>query len=169
MGTINYKTSDYITLGIEPLCSYDIEHDEDFLSEVIECYGNYDGAITDYITDIERDLYDEAEAILNKYSFYYFHIKLDFGYYAGFYLDIENNFPVFYDDYIEKREAQKEITQIKKCLKDLAGVGLIQVSPGWCTGYSTYKDTLTGIDAAIKAMRAEVNLTPTWSRYENNY
>ena len=166
MGTINYKTSDYITIGIEPLCSYDIERDEDLLSEVIECYGNYDGAITDYIADYERDLYDEAEAILNNYDFYFYHVVLEPGYYEGFSLNIENNFPVFFDDYKERAEALKEITQIKKLMLDLVEAGLVACYPGWCTGYADYKKTKKEVNQAIKEMRTEARFTPTYNQYK---
>ena len=37
MGTVNYKTSDYITLGIEPLSAYDLERDPGFMEEITEC------------------------------------------------------------------------------------------------------------------------------------
>lgn len=48
---------------------------------------------------------------------------------------------------------------------ECAAAGLVQYSPGWCTGYSDYKDTKTAINAAIKEMRREVQETPTHRQY----
>lgn len=44
--------------------------------------------------------------------------------------------------------------------------GLVQCSPGWCTGYNDYKGTIVAIKAAIKEMREEVKTIPTWAQYE---
>lgn len=48
----------------------------------------------------------------------------------------------------------------------VSGAGMVQCSPGWCTGYNDYKGTCRAINAAIKVMRDEVNNTPTWAQYE---
>lgn len=105
-------------------------------------------------------------AILDRFSFWYFHLAIKPGYYEGFSLDIESNFPVAFDNWEERKAAQREITQIKKCLIELAGVGLVACFPGWCTGYLDYKGTLQRINEAIKEMREEVKATPTWRQYE---
>ena len=34
MGTINYKTSDYLTMGLNPISSYDLENDSGFMEEL---------------------------------------------------------------------------------------------------------------------------------------
>lgn len=59
MGTINYKTSDYITLGYN---THNIDYDNEFYSDDI----NFE--------------YDEINAILQNDFFYYFHITLKPGY-----------------------------------------------------------------------------------------
>lgn len=139
MGAINYGTSDYISMGL-----------------------NVSGDFDEWEQEQARD---EIAAILDKYSFYYFHIVLKSGYYEGFYIDIEYNFPVYFDDYTEKRDAQKEVTQIRRFLRECAAAGLVQYSPGWCTGYSDYIETTAAINAAIKEMRREVQETPTHRQY----
>lgn len=174
MGTINYFTSDYITMGVIPLSSYELEQDADFMDEMKENVKEYGGtieqAIADYIMRTYEDDKTNIESILEKYDFYYYHIVIKPGYYEGFSLDIENNFGLCYDSYIDKKEAQKEITQIKKMLIECAGCGLVEVSPGWCTGYSNYKDTLKAINEAIKEMRNECSNTPTWNVfYKSEY
>lgn len=145
MGTINYKTSDYITLGYN--CN-NIDYDDDL-----------------YYLDIE-DYYNQIKCRLEDVYFYYFHVTLEPGYYAGYSLNIENNFPVCFNDYSEKQGAQKEITQIKnfllECINDFE---CCAVYPGWCTGYADYKTTLKELDAAVREMRNAVKDTPTYNQY----
>lgn len=145
MGTINYKTSDFITVGYN--CNY-IDYEE-------------------YEWNIEtiQEYFDTIHAILtNNYNFYYFNVTIEPGYYEGFYIDIEHNYNYCYDNYLEKRAALKEITQIKKfllqCINDFE---CCAVYPGWCTGYADYKSTLEELDAAINEMRRTVKSTPTWA------
>lgn len=173
MGTINYKTSDYITLSITP---YDFEDIKAGIIDGIKA-GDYDGLTVDQVTDdVVNDeiinYYDadsmNAQSIIDNYKLWYFHVAIEPGYYEGLSIDIQNNFPVFFDNYIEKKEAQKEVTQLKQLLFDLAGCGFVETSPGWCTGYNDYKQTLKGIKKAIKDIRSEVATTPTYRDYEAN-
>jgi hypothetical protein len=114
----------------------------------------------------EQYFYDEIQAIRDKYNFYYYHVKLEPGYYEGFSVDIENNFGIAYDSYEDKREAQKEITQIKKFLLECVENGLVCVWPGWCTTYRTPAETHADVLAAVKEMRDEARSIPTWRDYE---
>ena len=175
MGTINYRTSDYITMGLNPCQGYDLENDPNFIEELKEYArdNNIDfdsmditEECQDYAHMVNEDDYYNIKSILDKYSFYYYHITINSGYYEGFYLDIENNYGICYDSYEDKKDVQKEITQIKTMLTEMAGCGLVQVYPGWCTGYEDYKGTIKGIKAAIKEMREEVRAIPTWTTYE---
>lgn len=169
MGAVNYFTSDYITMGIVPYSAYDLENDSDFMDalrdEVNEYGGTLDEALEFYIqTSYEVDEMN-IEFILEKYSFDYFHVTIKPGYYEGFTLDIENNYPVAFDGWEDKRAAQREITSLKKCLIECAGAGMVQCSPGWCTRYNDYRGTCKAIGAAVKVMRDEVNSIPTWAQY----
>lgn len=170
MGAVNYFTSDYITMGIKPYDEYDLESDSDFMEaiqeEVDEFGGTIDGAIESYIQTSYEDDEANVSAILEKYSFYYYHVTIKPGYYEGFTLDIESNFSVAFDGWEDKRSAQREITSLKKCLLECAGVGMVECWPGWCTEYKDYEGTCKAIGAAIKAMRDEVKNTPTWRQYE---
>lgn len=152
MGTINYKTSDYITLGALPIDYEDYTEDD---------HTDYDAIAFD-----EQFFFDEIQTIRDKYNFYYYHVKLEPGYYEGFSINIENNFPIAYDDHIDKREAQKEITKIKNFLFECAGNNLVSVFPGWCTTYRTPEETRADIMEAIKEMRNEARNVPTWRDYE---
>lgn len=170
MGAINYFTSEYITLGVRPYDRFNLEKDDDFMDqirqEVDEYGGNVDEAIDTYIADCYETDYANIEEELKKHSFWYFHIDIKPGYYEGFTLDIERNFPVAYDSWEDKRDAQKEITEIRRLLLDCAGDGLVKCSPGWCTGYSNYAETVEAIDDAVREMRDDVKATPTWMQYE---
>ena len=95
MGAINYGTSDYITMGMQPLQVQELENNFDFADSYME------------------DIYGAAENELDKYDFYYYNVTLKSGYYEGFYLNIENNFDLYYDNWEDKKEALKEITQLK--------------------------------------------------------
>lgn len=139
MGAVNYGTSDYINIGL-----------------------NVDAGLDEW--EVEQ-IRDEVQGILNKYGFYYFHIAIKPGYYEGFYIDIENNFPVCFDWYEEKRDAQKELTQLKKALFECVGAGLVQYNPGWCTGYYTPAETVENIKATIKSARDEVKNIPTYKQW----
>lgn len=144
MGTINYGRSDYITIGYN--CN-NIDYDD-----------------YEYSGEIIAELYETIQYILKDYRFYYFHVALKPGYYEGFYIDIEHNFSYCYDDYRDKIDAQKEITLIKKflltCVNDYE---LRAVYPGWCTSYADHNTTLKELDDAIKEMRDDVRITPTWA------
>lgn len=148
MGAINYGSNNYINLGVNVDCLRDV----------------YGYEYEDFYTEIDF-LYEEITTILDKYNFHYFHITIKSGYYEGFYIDIENNFSICFDDYTEKKEAQKEITQLKHFLNECANNGLVQYFPGWCTSYGDYASTKKAINEAIKTMREEVNSTPTWMQY----
>ena len=142
MGTINYKTSDYITLGYN---THNIDYEDEF-----------------YLDDVNFE-YDGINALLKDASFYYFHITLKPGYYEGFSINIENNFMYCFDNYTEKMQALKELTRIKKFLIYIVdNFNVNVVYPGWCTSYGDYKKTILEINAAIEEMKSEVKTTPTY-------
>ena len=169
MGAINYYTSNYITLGLRPYDRDELTNDHDFMealqAEVDEYGGTVETALDSYINDCYSCDYDNIKTELEKHYFYYYHITIKPGYYEGFSLDIENNFPVALDSWEDRRDANKEITEIKQFLIDCAGLGLVKCSPGWCTRYSDYNGTIQAIKAAIKAMRDELKTVPTWAQY----
>ena len=109
--------------------------------------------------------FDSIAGILRNEFFYYFNIQLEPGYYEGFSLKIEFNFGYCLDGWEDRKEAQKEITRIKHflltCINDF---GLCAVSPGWCTKYYNYAETIEKLNVAIKEMRDTVNSAPTWAQ-----
>lgn len=160
MGAVNYFTSDYITLGVKPYDYYDFENDNEFMKEIKEEVNEYGGtvenAIYDYINNLYECDYEKIKTELENHYFTYYHLTIKPGYYEGFTIKIENNYPVAFDGY----EVQKEITEIKKILTACAGMGLVKCSPGWRTGYANYSETITAINEAVKEMRTEAKTTP---------
>lgn len=149
MGTVNYATSDYITIGLKP---YDYEDFEDENGNI-----NYD-----MMNDYYQNDYNNIEAILNKYDFHYFHVVIKPGYYEGFSIDIENNYCVCYDSWQDRKEALKEATQIKKFLLECIDLGLCEVWPGWCTSYKSRDESIKAVKEAIRDMKEEIKGIPTW-------
>ena len=143
MGTINYYTSDYITLGVN--CN-NIESDDDYY--------------------FLQDDYEQIENILYNEHFKHIIVTLEPGYYEGFSININFDY-LYFDDCDEKREAQREITRVKaflsRCINDF---NLCACSPGWCTAYYDYKESLKQLNAAIKEMRATVKNTPTAKNFD---
>ena len=149
MGTINYFTSDYITLGVN----------------IDNFRGDFDDGEKAFDDDFITDLYDDVENALSGENFYYFHVAIKPGYYEGFSIDIEFNFGYCLDGWQDRRAALKEITAIKKFLSDCINVfGLVACSPGWCTAYYNYNVTMEKLKQAIKEMRATVKAAPTWAQ-----
>lgn len=144
MGTINYKTSDFITLGYN--CN-NIDYEDDFYHDIIMNY------------------YDQIQYRLKQEYFSYFNITLEPGYYDGYFINIKFDF-LFFDTWEDKRNAQREITEIKnfllECINDFECVA---VFPGWCTSYADYKKTLQELKAAVAVMRRTVKNTPTYKNY----
>lgn len=143
MGTINYCASDIITLGVKPYAPDD--SDLDGLT--------YDER-ADYAGECYAADYDNAAAIIDNYSFSFFHVAPAWGYYGGVYIALSDNF--YAASYADKRDALKEATQLKQLLIDLAGVGFVRCSPGWCTGYSDHKGTITAIRSAIQELKQRI-------------
>lgn len=164
MGTVNYMTSKYITLGIKPIDAWDIEQDESAMEEMKEVAAEYNRTVEEtidqYISDIMEADYSNIEYILKKYSFRFFNVTIESGYYEGFSLNIEPDFDFYTIE--DKRNAQKETTQLKKMLIECAGCGLVEVWPGWCTKYQDYTTTIKSISEAIKEVRQDIKTTETW-------
>ena len=144
MGTINYKTSDYIIIG------YNLKN--------IDMYKD------DYFYFMQED-FEIIQDFLKQYDFNYYHVTIEPGYYEGFSINIEFNYSWCFDCWQDRQEAHKEITQLKQFLiQCIRSCNCCAVSPGWCTTYFNYNDTLNKLNEAIKEMRATVNTTPTYNK-----
>ena len=146
MGAINYKTSKFLTIGYN---LHDMECDEFYF---------------DYI----EDEFDNINILLKQQDFKIFTVDLVPGYYEGFSINIDFDY-LYFDDYNEKLEALKEITQLKQflifCVKNF---NVNVCHPGWCTSYLNYKDSLTTINNKIKEIKQLIKSIPTYKRMVMN-
>ena len=83
MGAVNYFTSDYITMGYN--CNTEYARDD---------FWNDENEQREFEISF---LHDETKKELQKHNFCYYHIAIEPGYYEGFSLNIENNYPVALD------------------------------------------------------------------------
>lgn len=150
MGAINYKRSEFITIGLKPFDPEDFKDENGELDTVA-------------MQDSYQTVFDDISHIFYKYDFYYFHVTIEPGYYEGFTIDIENNFGLCYDCYADKLDALKEVTQLKKLLLECADSGLCEVHPGWVTVYLSHEDTVKDIRAAMKELKMKIKSTPTYT------
>lgn len=77
MGTINYGTSQFVTVGAP------------------DCSGNAEAY--DLLEDWVRDK-------LNQYNFEYYDLDIEYGYYEGFYIDIRKNDSFYFLDVCDARK-----------------------------------------------------------------
>ena len=172
MGTVNYKTSDIITIGLKPYEVWDFEHDPDFMKDAeYRCIENgcsifnwIEGTINEYT----EDDYNRAQETIDKYSFDFFTVSIEPGHYEGFSIDIRNNLPgEFYNDE-EREEALNDADQLRELLITLVNdVCLVQVYPGWVTTYIDPAHSLTNVKKAMREVIAEINDTPNEERSES--
>ena len=165
MGTINYGTSDFLTSGLYP---YDFE---DIKAEYIEVYEEEDpadGAIYQYMADIEAEDMRTAEIIISRYNFDVFEVEARPGYYDGFYISVKLDCLYFWDE-DEKKQAIKEAGYIRDLWQKIIDEApCVEVWPGYCTTYKTYEETAEAIEEAYKNMLSEIEKTPveilrTWT------
>ena len=152
MGTINYHTSKYITLGEKPF-DFETVKAESFDAPDVSDEEVYDLINTNYEDDFEN-----AELLLDRYNFEYFDLDLEYGYYEGFYLDLDTNFEFYSED--DRNDALKELNELKDLLVDLAGYGMVSCTPGWSTGYASFDETIKDIDRAIEDIKKDIKDAP---------
>jgi hypothetical protein len=171
MGTVNYKTSDIITLGLEPYEPRDFELDPDFMEDArrqSEEYGDdIDSIIYQTIADYTEDDRQTAADIISRYSFEFFTVTIEPGYYEGFSVNISNDLPCEYWDADEREQALTDAANLGDMLKELVNDAcLCEVCPGWITTYHDTDRTLTDINKAIKGIIYDNNDTPDYTTEE---
>lgn len=177
MGTINYRTSDYITMGVKPQTIDDFNDDKAEIIEemILNGYDEYDITDEQYdeyvyrlIADYEDDDYMQARDVLAEYDFENFKLDFEAGYYQGFSINIEYEHDGWdFETMEDKNNAKKEVLQVQECLKELADVGLRACYPSWCTGYKDYNGTLEAISEACDEMLEDVRKTDVeWFSWE---
>ena len=165
MGTVNYKTSSVITIGLKPYRYSDFERDPDFMEEAHKgCEENgcslfdwIEGTINEY-TEGDRA---NVESIISRYSFEFFQVSIEPGYYEGFSVYISDDLPGEYWDDDERRQALTDAANLGDMLNELVNDAcLCEVWPGWCTTYHDTDRTLTDVRKAIKALIYDTNDSP---------
>lgn len=171
MGAINFYTSAYITLALEPFDMERYKNDGEFMTAL----KNYTEAVDEeamaeacdeYAEHYYWAIYQVVKEALDRRNFYWYHVALKCGYYESFQVVIDSNFPVAFNCYQDRADANKEVTEIKKFLNECVEIGLVQTHPGWCTSYEDAETTKAAIKDAVRQMRAEIGATPTWNQYE---
>ena len=165
MGTVNYKTSDIITLGLRPYEPRDFELDPDFMEDArrqSEEYGDdLDSIIYQTIADYTEDDRQTAADIISRYSFEFFQVSVEPGYYEGFSVNISDNLPGEYWDAEEREQALTDAANLGDMLKDLVNNAcLVEVWPGWCTTYKDPAHSLIDVKKAIRGLIYDINDTP---------
>lgn len=170
MGTINYRTSEYITIGIKPLYPVDFADDADFMEwahEQAESRNmDEDEVLSKFINDMVDDQYNQVKWALENYRFYYFKVEIEPGYYEGFSVQISRETPLYMEPW-EKDAAYGEIKELEKflmeCVKDF---GLVECYPGWCMGYENSEKSISDITAAMDRVRNDIKEVPIWEETE---
>lgn len=158
MGTINYGTSEFLTIGLQTM-----DFDEAKTS-LIECYDDLpepsDDEVYTYIYDTAGEDRLTVEQEFKKLSFSVFDVKIEPGYYEGFYIDVRFNNLYFWDE-DERETAAKEAAAIKDLwLYAVNNASCCEVWPGWCTSYKDYDTTLASIDRAYNDMLEVIKKIP---------
>lgn len=147
MGTINYGRSDFLNIGFNLSDEWN-NMDEDEQEDTI------------YFVS-----HDVQEMIDDLGELKYFRVGLEYGYYEGFYIELYSQLENI-NHYLDRQDANKEVTAIGKFLTACANIGLVKYSPWWCTTYFSRNETMKAIRDAVKAMRQAVHDQPTFRQYE---
>lgn len=166
MGTINYRTSEYITLGYKPEYPSDFADDKEFMEQMREEAEAVEMDVDDYIRDWiymnEEDMYNNVLfALKGGREFYYFKVEVEPGYYDGFSVQISRDTPLYMEPW-EKDDAYGEIKELEKFLILCANQGMVECYPGWGTGYEDYGKTVADITEAMAQARKDIDDAPVW-------
>lgn len=152
MGSINYHTSEYITLAVKPLEIDEVLQDPYFVEWAESVEMSFTGSNTlealavDRIYNDYQDIYNTAKNIIDNYDFEWYELHVLPGYEEGYSINIECCLPGHFDTYQHKKEAQKEVTQVKECLIRLVKeCGFRECFPSWSTSYSDVKGTIKAL------------------------
>lgn len=141
MGTINYRSSDIITLGYNT--DYTIEEGMDEEDKSLQ----------------DEDAYYNSKFILDNYNytFEWFNVELKAGYYEGYYLDLDKKYYTEGLDKEEKKEIREEINELKNLLIELISSSEMNVCyPWWCTGWEDYENSIAKVKEAMEKLRKEI-------------
>jgi len=168
MGTINYKSGDIITLGLNT----DFEVDEDVINELMK--------LNDFTREdaeqYERDMYqsdaqDISQAIIDDivdeidrlgYFETWVSIKIEYGYYDGFSVVVNKNYTLdknmlWHVEEEDKNEIIKVLEIVRTGLKRLTDNYLDVCYPWWSTRFEEGREAnYKAIDDAINGAIEEI-------------
>lgn len=106
---------------------------------------------------------DHLQNEINNLKLYYFNLKIEYGYYEGFYLTLnEENTKLIYNNTKEKNEVLKELSAIKKNLINLVKSGILWgCHPSWVYNRLSTADTIREINEIIQELKNEVKASYT--------
>ena len=137
MGTINYGTSKFITVGLNPNFYEDTEGEN---GEIIE------GSRYELMEDMRRyteHYFGELDLSENEA----FKVSIESGYYEGFYINITDEW-LYFDDEDDRNKGRKELEKIFEFLNVVVDNGLTVCYPGWCTKYLDYTESKKALETA---------------------
>jgi len=176
MGTFNYKKSNkIITLARKYYDPSDreIEEEKEILKNDFDLDLTFEETreklINDDIEFVQAETYNNIKSDIESLNLEYYKIDCVSGYYEGFQLLIDFNFSWF-ETYQDRKQAQKELTRIKKFLIDVINNYCLYVCyPGWVDGWENEKESILKVNKAIKEERKELNKIETKKQYWKNY
>ena len=163
MGTINYLTSDIITLVHDTNL-----YDRDFIRD--ECLLNDSDIDPDDVTDSDIDfvidnfINDQISELENYVRFEaptmeFFELSVKYGYYEGAQLVIDDSTKYGFDSIEERDDAIKEVDTLKSVLLAVRELGFRACAPSWCPKYYNDDETLAKIDDAINELKNKIKGT----------
>ena len=160
MGTINYKTGDIITLGVNENSLEDWEE-----------VNNYTEDAMDYI----KDLADELKDKLEQFDVVWLKVNVEYGYYAGMSVNIDKDYQTdaelerdntisrFIKDLWKLEREEKEEVRMQLdlarqfCIECLDYLDVCY--PSWCTGYEEgYAENVNAVNNAFDKAIKELGL-----------
>ena len=163
MGTINYFTSDIVTMVHDSNL-----YDRDFIRE--ECILNDSDVDPDDVTDADIDfiidnfINDQISELENYVGFdapamEFFKLSVKYGYYEGAQLIIDDSTKYGFDSEEERADALKEADTLKTALLDVYELGFCACAPSWCPKYYNHDETTQEIDNAINDLKSRITNT----------
>jgi hypothetical protein len=160
MGTINYKTGDIITLGVNENSLEDWEEVNDYTEDAM-----------DYI----KDLADELKDKLEQFNVVWLKFNVEYGYYAGMSVNIDKDYQTDAElerdntisrflkdlwklDKEEKEEVRMQLDLARQfCIECLDYLDVCY--PSWCTGYEEgYAENVNTVNNAFDKAIKELGL-----------
>ena len=156
MGTINYKTGDIITLGVNENSLEDWEEVNYYTEDAM-----------DYI----KDLADELKIKLEQFNVVWLKVNVEYGYYAGMSVSINKDYQTDAElerdnpislflklDKEEKEEVRLQLDLVRQfCIKCLDYLDVCY--PSWCTGYEEgYAENVDAVNNAFDKAIKELGL-----------